>query len=413
MICRPIPPVLTVDELTDKIRGAVCSIPELQDLSVRGELLGFKRHSSGHVYFTVIGKNSRISCVMFRSNAASVLVWPRDGDEVLVRGKIDVYGAYGSYQIYATTLLPIGEGAKARAKEMLAAKLTAEGIFDPRNKRQLPQFPSKVAVITSPTGAALQDVIRISSQRYPAAEIVVIPSLMQGMDAPSDITNAFAVCAAMKDISVTMLVRGGGSRDDLDTFDNENVVRAVRSCPVPVITGLGHQIDNTLADMAADAEAPTPSGAAERLFPDSREILAGLDGCSHTIFYNVCRKIDDIYTSIDDVQRRLSFNIIKSKCEPLLNKLDSNNAALASNIKHRLSDFDAKLSSFAGMLQNVSPLTVLSKGYTICTDKAGSMIRDVSAIKLKDDINIRFRDGRADAVITNISERPQREAERL
>jgi len=411
MIRRPLNPVLTVDEVTDKIRGAVCSLPELQDLSVRGELLGFKHHSSGHVYFTVLGKKSRISCVLFRSNAASVLVWPRDGDEVLVRGKVDVYGAYGSYQIYATTLLPIGEGAKARAKEMLIAKLTAEGIFDPRNKRPLPQFPSKVAVITSSTGAALQDVIRISSQRYPAAEITVVPSLMQGVDAPSEIIASFAVCASMKDISAVMLVRGGGSRDDLDTFDNEDVVRAVRSCPVPVITGLGHQIDSTLADMAADAEAPTPSGAAERLFPDCKELSSALDGCLHTMISNAHRKIDELCVTADDIQRRLCFSILKSVCEPLIDKLDSNSSVLTLNIKHRISDAEAKLSAYASVLQSVSPLTIISKGYAVCIDKNGTMIRDVSSVKLNDNIGIQFRDGRAEAMVQKITKKNLLEAE--
>ncbi len=255
--------VFTVDEVTNKIREAIYASGELQNISVKGELLGCKKHSSGHASFTVIGAEARISCVLFRSNASSVILWPKDGDEVLVRGRVDVYGARGSYQIYATTLLPLGEGAKARAREILFKQLTAEGLFDIRHKRPLPSFPRKVALITSPTGAAVQDVIKIASIRYPASELLVIPSLMQGAAASSEIKEAFSKCAALQDISLVMLVRGGGSRDDLDTFDSEEVVRAVRSCPVPVITGLGHQIDKTLSDLAADAYAPTPSGAAE------------------------------------------------------------------------------------------------------------------------------------------------------
>ena len=172
--------VFTVDEVTNKIREAIYASGDLQNISVKGELLGFKKHSSGHAYFTVIGAEARISCVLFRSNASSVILWPKDGDEVLVRGRVDVYGARGSYQIYATTLLPLGEGAKARAREILFKQLTAEGLFDIRHKRPLPSFPRKVALITSPTGAAVQDVIKIASIRYPASELLVIPSLMQG-----------------------------------------------------------------------------------------------------------------------------------------------------------------------------------------------------------------------------------------
>ena len=174
------------------------------------------------------------------------------------------------------SLLPLGAGAKARAKEALRMKLEREGIFDLRLKRPLPRYPERVAVITSPTGAALQDVLKLHALRYPCAEIVVIPSLMQGVGAPEEITAAFERARRIRGLSCLMLVRGGGNRDDLDIFDEESVVRAVRLCPVPVITGLGHQIDSTLADLAADAAAPTPSGAAERLFPDRRALEAAL-----------------------------------------------------------------------------------------------------------------------------------------
>ena len=172
---QPSDSIVSVDEATGQLREAICSAKNLQNLSIRGELLGFKRHSSGHVHFTLLGKETRISCVIFRSNASSIISWPKDGDEVLVRGRVDVYGARGTYQIYATTLLPL---AKARAKEMLKNKLNAEGLFDIRNKRALPQFPQKVAIITSPTGAAVQDVIKIASLRYGASRLIVIPSLM-------------------------------------------------------------------------------------------------------------------------------------------------------------------------------------------------------------------------------------------
>ena len=253
--------IVTVDEMTASVREALFREPSLQNLSVRGELLGFKLHTSGHAYFTLLGANSRVACVLFRSYANSVLVWPKDGDEVLVRGKIDVYGARGSYQIYATTLLPLGAGAKARAKEALRLRLEQEGIFDSRLKRPLPRYPERVAVITSPTGAALQDILKLHSLRFPCAELIVIPSLMQGLGAPEEIVRAFELARRIRGLSCVMLARGGGNRDDLDIFDNESVVRAIRLSPVPVITGLGHQIDSTLADMAADAAAPTPSGA--------------------------------------------------------------------------------------------------------------------------------------------------------
>lgn len=395
--------ILTVDEVTNKIREAIYAYGELQNISVRGELLGFKKHSSGHAYFTIIGAETRISCVLFRSNASSVILWPKDGDEVLVCGKLDVYGARGSYQIYATTLLPLGEGAKARAKEILLKKLTAEGVFDIRHKRPLPLFPRKVAVITSPTGAAVQDVIKIASLRYPASEILIVPSLMQGTGASSEIIRAFSKCASMQDISLVMLVRGGGSRDDLDTFDSEEVVRSICSSPVPVITGLGHQIDKTLSDMAADAEAPTPSGAAERVFPDSKELAAFIKSSMRSMSAHINKKITKFESDLRDSKKRLHFSITRGVCIPASDYLNNVLSSLISNLSYRLAQAETSLSSTAGALQSLSPLAVMSRGFTICRNKDGNMIKDVSVLSKEQNIDIYFRDGHAEAEIKSIS----------
>lgn len=394
--------VFTVDEVTNKIREAIYASGDLQNISVKGELLGFKKHSSGHAYFTVIGAEARISCVLFRSNASSVILWPKDGDEVLVRGRVDVYGARGSYQIYATTLLPLGEGAKARAREILFKQLTAEGLFDIRHKRPLPSFPRKVALITSPTGAAVQDVIKIASIRYPASELLVIPSLMQGAAASSEIKEAFSKCAALQDISLVMLVRGGGSRDDLDTFDSEEVVRAVRSCPVPVITGLGHQIDKTLSDLAADAYAPTPSGAAERVFPDSKELTAYLKSSMRSMNAHINKRAAKISSDLTDSKRRLLFSITRGVYIPASEFLNNARSSLSSNITYKLSEAEAKLSSAAGTLNNLSPLSVMSRGFTVCRDADGNMIKDASSLSEKQRVGIFFRDGKAEAEVISI-----------
>lgn len=394
--------VFTVDEVTNKIREAIYASGDLQNISVKGELLGFKKHSSGHAYFTVIGAEARISCVLFRSNASSVILWPKDGDEVLVRGRVDVYGARGSYQIYATTLLPLGEGAKARAREILFKQLTAEGLFDIRHKRPLPSFPRKVALITSPTGAAVQDVIKIASIRYPASELLVIPSLMQGAAASSEIKEAFSKCAALQDISLVMLVRGGGSRDDLDTFDSEEVVRAVRSCPVPVITGLGHQIDKTLSDLAADAYAPTPSGAAERVFPDSKELTANLKSSMRSMNAHINKRAAKISSDLTDSKRRLLFSITRGVYIPASEFLNNARSSLSSNITYKLSEAEAKLSSAAGTLNNLSPLSVMSRGFTVCRDAEGNMIKDASSLSEKQRVGIFFRDGKAEAEVISI-----------
>ncbi len=403
--------ILTVDEMTEKVRLTVCAVPELRELSVRGELQGFKRHSSGHVYFTLLGKNSRVSCVLWRSQAAAVLSWPKDGDEVLVRGRMDVYGAYGSYQIYASTLLPLGAGAKARAKALLQQKLEAEGLFDPENKKEFPKYPERVAVITSPTGAALQDVLRISAKRWPSAEIIVISSLMQGMAAAEEITSAFAKVRRLKGISAVMLVRGGGSRDDLDVFDDENVVRAVRSCPFPVVTGLGHQIDSTLCDLAADSESPTPSGAAEFLFPDAKEAAASVASLKEMLFKTVNYKLENESDRLDDILERFVFTMLKGRLAPLEEKVNSQLGILAEKIKNRISAAENSLVRLAAEINAASPLNVLAKGYTLCLDSDGRMLESAEQLSTEQRVTVQFYDGCAETVISKILKKKLRGAE--
>ena len=395
--------IITVDEMTASVREALYREPSLQNLSIRGELLGFKLHTSGHAYFTLLGVNSRVACVLFRSHASSVLVWPKDGDEVLVRGKIDIYGARGSYQIYATTLLPLGEGAKARAKEALRLRLEREGLFDMRLKRPLPRYPQRVAVITSPTGAALQDILKLHSLRFPCAEIIVIPSLMQGVGASEEIVRAFELSRRLPSLSCVILARGGGNRDDLDIFDNESVVRAIRLSPVPVVTGLGHQIDSTLADMAADAAAPTPSGAAERLFPDGRALDAALMNAARSMRGRLEARIGLMDKEIAAVQGRLARGIIKGHLQPAADFTARAAASLDGSAAKRLRDEDSRLAAFAARLANLSPLALLAKGYSICTDLSGAVIRSAASLKPGEGVKIVMSDGSAEAVIKEIS----------
>lgn len=395
--------VLSVDDVTNKIRETITASLELQNITVRGELLGFKRHSSGHVYFTILGRESRIACVLFRSNASAMLQWPQDGDEVLVRGRLDIYGARGSYQIYAVSLLPLGTGAKARAKEMLKNRLAQEGLFDVRHKRPLPPFPERVAIITSPTAAALQDVIKISSLRFPSAGLLVVPSLMQGLTAPQEITAAFARCAAIDGLSLVLLVRGGGNRDDLDTFDEESVVRAVRSCPVPVVTGLGHQIDSTLSDLAADFSAPTPSGAAERVFPDRRELLLWLAGSGRSMRSHLVKRLGRQLTDAEDAQRRLVFAMARGRVQPAADFLGNARATLSVAVAYRLNEAEARLKSVAEALHAASPLSILAKGYAICRSGDGTPLRDAASMAVGQELTIELHDGRTAAAVKSIS----------
>ena len=384
--------IVTVDEMTASVREALFREPSLQNLSVRGELLGFKLHTSGHAYFTLLGANSRVACVLFRSYANSVLVWPKDGDEVLVRGKIDVYGARGSYQIYATTLLPLGAGAKARAKEALRLRLEQEGIFDSRLKRPLPRYPERVAVITSPTGAALQDILKLHSLRFPCAELIVIPSLMQGLGAPEEIVRAFELARRIRGLSCVMLARGGGNRDDLDIFDNESVVRAIRLSPVPVITGLGPQIDSTLADRAA-----------ERLFPDGKALDTALLSAARNMRGRLETRIGFMDKNVAATKERLDRDIVRGHLQPAADFAARAADSIRDAISRRLRDECSGLAAFAARLANLSPLSLLAKGYSICTDLSGTVIRSAASLKAGCAVRIILNDGSAEAVVKEVS----------
>ena len=397
--------VVTVDELTLRIRNVLTADASLRSVRLRGELQGLKKHSSGHTYFTLLGQEARVAGVLFRSDASGVVQWAQDGEEVYVEGRIDVYAARGSYQLYATRMLPLGAGNQARAKEALIQTLQKQGVFDPSRKRKLPRYPERVAVLTSPTGAAIQDVLKVARGRFPAARILVIPTLVQGLSAAAEIASAFGRCSQERDLSAVMLVRGGGGRDDLNPFDDERVVRAIASCPYPVITGVGHQVDRTLADMAADAEAPTPSAAAEKLFPDAASLSAQLLAESRAMRSQMERIMQRHASFLE--QRGVG---LRQKWERHLSseeqKISMTEKILASDIKKSLSDAEHRLKFLTASLHALSPLAVLSRGFVLCRDASGHWVGDAEALHEGENITLTFRDGTAKAAVQSLQINP-------
>ena len=394
--------VITVDEMTGILRDTISSVSALQDVNVRGEILGFKRHTSGHTYFSLLGSETRVSCVLFRSNASSVITWPKDGDEVLVKGRIDIYGARGSYQIYANVVFPIGAGAKARAKEMLRVRLEEEGIFDPQKKLLIPKYPEKLAIITSLSGAALQDFLKISSIRYPNSDLVIIPSLMQGIDAQGEILSALNKCRFIPNLSLIVLIRGGGSRDDLDVFDNEDVVRAIFYSPIPVVTGLGHQIDNTLSDLAADLCSPTPSSVAEHIFPDTKEIQKYLQNYKERIFVSTQQRVKRLVDILIFREESLIINLQKGYLEPAFDNLKNKYINFKDLIVFKINNFETKLKSIETLINSSSPRNILNRGYSISKDSLGNVIKDPSLLKVGDIIYIESQNTLLEATIKKI-----------
>ncbi len=393
-------PTLDVDDLTRRITSLFETDGLLRSVRIQGEILDFKRHSSGHVYFSLIGKESRISCVLFRSDAAGIPKWPQKGDEVFAEGRVSVYGARGVYQLYARKLLPIGQGAKARAKEELRARLETEGLFDPRLKRPLPEFPFRAAVVTSPTGAAVRDVVKVSSARFPQCELIIVPTQVQGAEAPALIARALRRIRYLDGLSVVILARGGGSRDDLNPFDEEDVVRAVRLCPVPVVTGLGHETDTTLADLAADSAAATPSAAAERAFPDKKSLEERVIALKASAAASIQAKLERLGARILQNKASLVSFTRDRSCSRASSELASLEKDMERGLRRSHSLWKSRLEQQSHALDVLSPLKVLARGYASCVTGDGWPLVSVEQLGLEDPFSVQLKDGNLEASVT-------------
>lgn len=397
---------LTVDELTFRISSLLLKDSALQSAVVSGEVAELKKHSSGHVYFTLLGAESRISCALFKNYLSFIPQWPRNGDEVLAEGGVSLYPPRGAYQLIVRRIIPVGKGAAERARLELQDRLEKEGLFDIRLKRSLPRFPEKVAVVTSRTGAALRDVLAVASKRMPSCVIVVVPAQVQGYVAPSEIAAALARAGSIEGVECVLLVRGGGNRDDLTPFDDEKVVRAVRSCPVPLMTGVGHEIDETLSDLAADAKAPTPSAAAERVFPDSSELLLMLEHKKQLVRSAVERKIRFSEEDIASLLRREG-RIVEKDLAAHLSATELLFSRLRLGSEKNLSAARERLGALGGALNTLSPLKVFDRGYSLC-EKNGYPVTSATSLVSGDNVAVRFSDGDVCASVQKVEFRGKR-----
>jgi exodeoxyribonuclease VII large subunit len=319
---------------------------------------------------------------------------------VLVEGNVNVYPQRGMYQLYARRLVPVGDGAIERARQELKERLEKEGLFAPALKRAFPPYPAKVALITSDTGAAVLDVIQVARRRYPSCAIVVVRAQVQGIDAPAEIVRAFSRVAATPGLDCVMLVRGGGSREDLVPFDDEAVVRAVRSCPLPVVTGVGHEIDTTLCDMAADLRASTPSAAAELVFPDRTELEQELLNISRRMERSVKKRVAEVRTKLIRAKDIAASRVRLS--------LKSSTALLASSSGRLRSAASAKAAAARGALDvraaalnALSPLAVMGRGFAAC-ESGGKRVRSVGVLSVGDCVEVRFSDGGVETKVEKI-----------
>ena len=270
--------LVSVTQLNEYVRRTLASDPMLRGLSLRGEISNFKRHTSGHLYFSLKDENARIACVMFRQHAFGLRMQPRDGMRVVLDGAVSLYAQGGQYQFYAESMRPDGVGDLYLRFEQLKAELEREGLFDPSLKKPLPLLPRTVGVVTSPTGAAVRDIVSVSSRRNPGVHLLLCPASVQGDSAAGEIVRAIKTLDRLPEVDVIIVGRGGGSIEELWAFNEEAVARAIFACRTPVVSAVGHETDFTIADFVADLRAPTPSAAAERAVPVRDDLLAEVEG---------------------------------------------------------------------------------------------------------------------------------------
>ncbi len=384
--------VFTVSELNRYVRSVLESDPNLTSLFVSGEISDFTNHyRSGHLYFSLGDGQAKIKCVMFKSAAAWLKFRPEDGMRVICRGRASVYERDGSYQFYCEDMQPDGVGALAVAFEQLKAKLEREGLFDSARKRPLPAIPSRVGVVTSDTGAAIRDIFSVSERRFPAAEIVLCPALVQGADAPASLITALrAIYKA--DVDVIIIGRGGGSAEDLSVFNDEALARTVASSPVPVVSAVGHETDFTICDFAADLRAPTPSAAAELVFPDSLKLKGRIGDLRRRMRLSAERLISDKRLALDgcrnsEVLRDPAryFELKKQQTDTLTQRLKT---AYSELVRAAQTDFKSALIK----LNALSPLGVILRGYAVVKHN-GNIVTSASSVEKGDKLDVTVGDG--------------------
>ena len=394
------PEPFSVRQITIYIRDLIDQDPRLGDVWVEGEISNFTRASSGHLYFTLKDEFAELRCVMWRSQAAWLGFEPAHGDKVLAHGQITVYEQRGQYQLACDALQPAGLGELNRQFELLKARLNAEGLFDEARKRPLPVFPRRLGVVTSPTTAAFQDVLNVIRRRFPLLPIVLCPTLVQGKEAPPQIIAALERLNRRDDIDLILLVRGGGSLEDLWCFNDEAVVRAVAASRIPVVTGVGHEIDFTLVDFAADRRAPTPSAAAEMVTPDGALLaqqIRGLQARLDAGFWGRLEQMRQDLTASQRVLARLSpaYNVQNAR-----QRIDDLIGRMGTYTRHRLSRERQRLTAQARALEAASPLGLLERGYALVTRTAdGQRVTSTQDAAEGTSITVTLRDGHLIAAV--------------
>lgn len=397
--------VLSVSQLNRYIKMNFDADENLANIFISGEISNFTNHyRTGHLYFTLKDDSAAVRVVMFNSSAKRLKFMPEDGMKVIARGRVSVYEASGQYQLYVDDMQPDGVGALNLAYEQLKEKLQKEGLFSEHHKKTLPPYPEKVGVITSPTGAAVRDIINVLGRRFPYAEIVFCPVLVQGDGAHLQLTDAVNLFNSERAADVIIIGRGGGSIEDLWEFNDEGLARAVYNSDIPVISAVGHETDFTICAFVADMRAPTPSAAAELAVPDANELQYALSALKNRMFLNVSSGIADRRSRLEYLTSK---GALKSPDEMLSNRsqrLDTAFSKMLSSYENRIGGKKVEFISAATALSKLDPMSVLMRGFAFVSDKSGKNVYSSQALAKGDKINVRFHDGSAVCEVKEITQ---------
>ncbi|MEN4042185.1 MAG: exodeoxyribonuclease VII large subunit [Anaerolineaceae bacterium] len=389
-----LPASLTVTELTRYLRQVLEADTLLQDIWVLGEVSNLARPSSGHIYFTLKDQNAALKCVIWRSAAQRIHLALQNGQQVEAHGAVSIYERDGQYQLYVSALRPVGEGQLYQQFLRLKADLEAEGLFDASLKRPIPPFPARIGVVTSPSGAALQDILNTLRQRYPLAEVILAPSAVQGAEAPFEIVGALELLNQSRLPDVIILARGGGSLEDLWAFNDERVVRAVRASHIPVICGVGHETDITLADFAADLRAPTPTGAAVAAVPHIIDLKANLSSGRARLLAAFGASLEQRRQSLSNQQQHLRRASPLRRIHDRRQRMDEVEVDLQRAFGHAIRLRRAALNALQMRLRSLDPRAVMRRGYAIVQrSEDGQVVNSLRRVQPGDTLKITVADG--------------------
>lgn len=394
--------VLTVTQVNTYIKALLDESAPLRNIYISGEISNFTHYyRTGHLYFTLKDESSQLKAVMFSSNASRLRFQAENGMKVICRGRISVYSKSGEYQLYVDDMQPDGVGALSLAFEQLKKKLSQEGLFDEVHKKPIPPFPSKIGVATSNIGAAVEDIKNITARRYPLAEIIICPTVVQGENAPADIVRSIKMLDGYDGIDVIILGRGGGSAEDLWAFNSEEVARAVFACETPIVSAVGHETDFTICDFVSDLRAPTPSAAAELVCPDINKLYSDLSVKKNALDFYIANRIETLEQDLCDITQNGTFADAESFFAAYQDNLKVLSERLNDAFSFTIDDKENKFLNASARLEALSPLSVLMRGYCVAS-KNGKAVKSKKDIKKDDELTLRFADGRVDISVGEV-----------